>query len=216
MNYKRVTQALIIGLLVVVLVNIINYNSILEVNDSLVDTIDGQRVKYEKVVQNLVGANKGIENELALQIQYNMDLERDLETFMNEGYPDLWNQADIEILCKTVQSEAGHYNGHDKSQRYVCQVILNRVRSIKFPNTIQDVIYQKVGGIPQFSVAYNGMLDKQEVTEETRRNVYEALLFGVDIPENVLYFYSTNVKSGWILSLPVYDTVQGTIFAYGD
>ena len=103
---------------------------------------------------------------------------------------------------------------HFESQKYITQVILNRLHSDEFPNTIDGVIYQKTArGVPQFSVAYDGSMNR-EVRAETLANVYSVLLHGTNLPEYVLYFYSTEVKNNWVNTLPTYDTVEGTVFAY--
>ena len=122
---------------------------------------------------------------------------------------------DIYCLAQCVEAEAGYYANHSKSQKYVAQVILNRVHSENFPNTIKDVIYDSHYGIPQFSVAYNGMMNR-EVEEETLANVYDVVLRGTDLPDYVCYFYSTSVKDNWVNKLPIYDTVEGTVFAYSE
>lgn len=93
-------------------------------------------------------------------------------------------------------------------------MILNRLKSDKFPNYVDEVIYQKVNNIPQFSVAYNGMMIKEEVQPETLANVYNVIVHGTDLPEYVYYFYSENVEENWVNNLSVYTKVDGTVFAY--
>lgn len=124
-----------------------------------------------------------------------------------------FTEQEIYTLAQCVEAEAGENNM--LSQRYVTQVILNRLYSDKFPNTIEDVIYQKNGNIPQFSVAYNGAMCR-EVKTETLLNVYKVLMHGVNIPDNVLYFYSSSVEENWVNTLPIYAEVEGTVFAYSN
>lgn len=135
-------------------------------------------------------------------------LERQLRDVRNFNY----TEEEILLLAKCVQTEAGKYNR--ESQRYITQVILNRVYSPRFPNTIKEVIYQKSGNVPQFSVAYNGMLDKCEVDVGTLNTVYSVLLNGTDLPSYVHYFYSECVRGNWVNTLNTYDTKEGTVFAY--
>ena len=92
-------------------------------------------------------------------------------------------------------------------------MVLNRLHSNEFPNTIEEVIYQKVNGVPQFSVAHNGMIDR-EVKAETLVNVYEVIVHGTDLPEYVRYFYADYVTDNWVNTLTTYDLVEGTVFAY--
>ena len=51
-----------------------------------------------------------------------------------------YHPADIVLIGKVVHHEAG--NQSDLGKRLVCDTILNRVESDKFPNTVYDVINQ--------------------------------------------------------------------------
>lgn len=44
--------------------------------------------------------------------------------------------------------------------------------------------------------------------------MYKVIVHGTDLPEYVCYFYSDSVTENWVNKLPVYDTVDGTVFAY--
>lgn len=70
--------------------------------------------------------------------------------------------ADIDLLERCVQAEAGNQGLTGK--RLVAAVILNRVESEKFPNTISEVI----NAPGQFAVVWNKSIDKVEVDDETR------------------------------------------------
>mgnify|MGYP002514658976 CR=1 FL=1 len=124
-----------------------------------------------------------------------------------------YTEDEIYLLAQCVEAEAGYYDGHETSQKYVAQTILNRLQSGKFPNTIREVIYQKIKGVPQFSVAYDGSINR-EVQPKTLANVYGVIVNGTDLPEYVCYFYSASVTENWVNTLPIYDTVEGTVFAY--
>jgi len=93
--------------------------------------------------------------------------------------------AEYEVLCRIVQAEAG---GEDMlGKKMVADVILNRVDSSKFPNTIEGVVFQGSGGKPQFSPIRDGRYYSVTVTEETRKAVNTAL-FGEDGTQGALYF----------------------------
>ena len=124
-----------------------------------------------------------------------------------------FTEQEIYMLAQCVEAEAGINNM--TSQKYITQVILNRVYSDKFPNTLKGVIYQKNDNVPQFSVAYNGAMNR-DVKTETLLNVYKVLMHGVTIPSNVLYFYSSSVEENWVNTLPIYAEVEGTVFAYSN
>ena len=59
----------------------------------------------------------------------------------NLTYPKIaWD--DLYLLAKIVYAEAGSYWLPDEWKMSVGEVVLNRVASPEFPNTIKDVIYQ--------------------------------------------------------------------------
>lgn len=123
-----------------------------------------------------------------------------------------YDESDIELLARCVQSEAGIATdtSSDLEQKYITQVVLNRVSSRKFPDSISEVIYQS----GQFDVVTNGSIDSCVVVDSTLCNVYSVLLFGSSLPSYVTYFYATYSEEPWITSLEKYDTVSGTVFAY--
>ena len=92
---------------------------------------------------------------------------------------------EFDLMCRCVMAEAG---GEDyEVQNTVAEVILNRLDSELFPDTIREVIYQEKP--KQFVVAWNGMLDDAEPTD----SVCEAVTFALEErtnPLEVLYFTS--------------------------
>lgn len=65
------------------------------------------------------------------------------------------NLADVDMIAQLVQAEAGNQDLY--GMRLVVDVVLNRVDSPAFPNSVAEVIYQK----GQFTVIRNGMFDAQ-------------------------------------------------------
>lgn len=61
--------------------------------------------------------------------------------------------GDMELIAQLVQAEAGNQDLTGK--RFVVDVVLNRVDSEIFPNTVESVIFDS----GQFSVINNGMFD---------------------------------------------------------
>ena len=83
---------------------------------------------------------------------------------LEEVTPDIEEEAyydSLDYLACCVEAEAG--NQGLKGKRLVCAVILNRVDSDDFPNTVEEVINQP----RQFSVVSDGRINKVSVTEET-------------------------------------------------
>lgn len=95
------------------------------------------------------------------------------------------SEADYAALLKIVEAEA---SGEDLTGRLlVANVVLNRVKSSKFPDTIEGVVYQRAGGKAQFSPVSTGKIERVRVSEETIEAVERALC-GEDPSEGALYF----------------------------
>lgn len=98
------------------------------------------------------------------------------------GRPSTFCTAkDYQVLLNIVQAEAGGCNAIGKI--LVANVILNRVKSELFPDTITDVVYEK----SQFSPTMNGTIDQVKVSDSTEKSVIRALS-GEDYSQGALYF----------------------------
>lgn len=90
--------------------------------------------------------------------------------------------GEMELIAQLVMAEAGNQDLTGK--RYVVDVVLNRVDSDDFPDTVEEVIFQK----NQFSVIENGAFDEAgwTITEEC----YEAveLEYEERLNYDILYF----------------------------
>ena len=67
----------------------------------------------------------------------------------------MYTNEEVKLLACLIQAEAGNQSFRGKVA--VGNVVLNRVKSPKYPNTIKGVIYDKRWA-PQFSVTVNGSL----------------------------------------------------------
>lgn len=95
------------------------------------------------------------------------------------------SKEDYEVLLRIVEAEAGGEDAEGKM--LVAGVILNRVESEQFPNTIKEVVFQKSNGVTQFSPVSDGKYEKVQVTKDTVVAVNE-VLGGKDITQGALYF----------------------------
>lgn len=95
------------------------------------------------------------------------------------------SEEDYDVLLRLVEAEA---SGEDiKGKLLVANVVLNRVKSGVFPDTIKEVIYQRQNGRAQFSPVATGKIDRVVVSEETVEAVERALC-GEDESAGALYF----------------------------
>lgn len=86
-------------------------------------------------------------------------------------------EEQVEALALTIYHEA---RGEDlDSQQLVGEVVLNRVESVSYPDTICDVVYQKnKNGVPQFSFINENLKPKEKEAWETAEILAEDLLSG--------------------------------------
>ena len=99
---------------------------------------------------------------------------------------------EAQLLMKLAWSEAG--NQGIEGQLAVMNVVMNRVADENFPDTVEEVIYQKLGKYYQFTVVGNGVFKNAEPTEETHLAL-AALESGEDISQGALYFEAPTKKS---------------------
>lgn len=102
-----------------------------------------------------------------------------------------YTDKDVNTLARLVWLEARGES--DQGQRAVVEVVLNRVASDRFPNTIGEVVFANNGKVWQFSPAR--LIPKTVATSKEYRNVYYVLYGGERIlPADVVYFSTTAAK----------------------
>lgn len=120
------------------------------------------------------------------------------------------SEPDLEALLRIVEAEAG--NEDEDGKLLVANVVLNRVNSGIFPNSVPEVVFQKEKGVSQFSPVANGSYYGVEISEETVRAVERALM-GEDLSQGALYFvarkYADSRKVQW------FDRNLTYLFAHG-
>lgn len=108
------------------------------------------------------------------------------------------SDKDYETLLAIVEAESG---GEDlKGRLLVANVILNRVDSELFPDTVTEVVWQNSGGSPQFTPTVDGRIQTVEVSDTTREAVNRAI-DGEDHSQGALFFlereYSESKNIKW-------------------
>lgn len=117
----------------------------------------------------------------------------------------------VKLLARLINGEARgeSYEG----QVAVGAVIMNRVKSAKFPNTIAGVIYQK----GQFSCVTDGQFNAAIEENSTVYKAAQDAMNGSDPTNGALYFYNpSKTKSKWLFSLPVVATIGEHKFSLGE
>lgn len=109
---------------------------------------------------------------------------------------------EFDMISQIIMAEA---EGEDwEAQWYIACVILNRVESDLFPDSIEEVIFQE----KQFSCVWNGRYDRVIPND----SCMEALQYALDterIPEDVYYFTS----NGYLTDTEPYMQVDDMYFS---
>ena len=153
---------------------------------------------------------RGIAEALDCGISYNSALQRVTLTTQNSGSQETTGSSSykdsVYWLARIIQAESGAepYRG----KLAVGNVILNRVASTDFPNSIYGVIFDRKNGV-QFTPVANGTIYNTPSAESIR--AAEECLAGTRVVGNCLYFFNpkTATKASWIVQNCRYYTSIG-------
>lgn len=136
------------------------------------------------------------------------------ETIQPEPETAVYNSVNIEVtesdyywLTKIVEAEAG--NQDEIGKILVVNVIINRVKSGAFPDSIKSVIFQNNGRTYQFEPVKNERIYDMNPTENTIQCVNRALA-GEDYSRGALYFTMKTSSRSW------FNTSLTLLFVHGD
>ena len=113
----------------------------------------------------------------------------------NTSYAKATNSSDIQLMARAINGEARGepYAG----QVAVAAVVLNRVKSSSFPNTIAGVIYQKGA----FTAVSDGQINL--TPNQTAYNAARDALNGCDPSYGSIYYFNpSTATNAWIWSRP--------------
>lgn len=94
------------------------------------------------------------------------------------------DEYELSLMAHLLMGECGATCNDDEMLYLAGAVVLNRVQSEYFPNSIEEVIYQS-GQYQCIELKNSGFY--KEPTERCWRIAEELLISGYDIPSNVLY-----------------------------
>ena len=126
------------------------------------------------------------------------------------GNSNNYNSDDLYWLARIIEAEAKgeSYNG----KVAVGNVILNRVKSKDFPNTVYNVIFEYFGNIPQFSPVQEGTIYNTPSKESI--NAAKDAINGSRPVGDATYFFNPSKAAGsWIVKNKTYiSTIGGHAF----
>ena len=121
-----------------------------------------------------------------------------------------YTASDVNLLSRLITAEAQgeSYN----AQVAVGAVVVNRVKSCSFPNSISTVINQKANGSYEFTPVLNGNINKPAQANAVKAEI-EALS-GNDPTNKALFFYSGNTPKALTLPQPVSIKIDNLTFVH--
>ncbi len=122
------------------------------------------------------------------------------------GTTSQYNSSDVELLAKLIYGEA-------RGESYVGQVavgavVINRIKSASFPNTMSGVIYQRYA----FTAVSDGQINL--TPNATARKAAKDAMNGWDPTYGAIYYYNPAIAtSAWIFSRQTTITIGNHVFA---
>lgn len=120
------------------------------------------------------------------------------------------DENNYQVLLRIVEAEAAGEGIEGK--KLVANVILNRVCHASFPNTVEEVVFQKSGGHAQFSPTIDGRFESVQISSETVEAV-GMVLAGSDDSQGALFFSARSKADPDNMSW--FDKNLKWLFAYG-
>lgn len=121
------------------------------------------------------------------------------------------SRADLDLFERLVTAES--VGEPFAGQVAVANVVLNRVKSPDFPNTVREVILQYYGSIPAFSPVHDGQINQPAAA--MAKEAVQVALKGYDYSLGALFFYNPSLTdpNNWIRSRPLTKVIGNHVFA---
>jgi N-acetylmuramoyl-L-alanine amidase len=117
---------------------------------------------------------------------------------------------ELDLLARLIRAEAE--NQPYTAKVAVAAVVVNRVQSSVFPNTINEVINQRINGYYQFSPVLNGYISRPAT--QTDINAALEALRGNDPTNGAMFYFDDSTTNTWLWSKPVALRVDRMVFSY--
>lgn len=128
-------------------------------------------------------------------------IEEPIEESAEIEYKQWWTNEELDMLAAVIFYEAGSDDCSDRHQQLVAQVVLNRVASDKFPDTIYDVITQQnPTQYSTYKLVLKNMGNKDVIPQRCYDNALKVLNDEVDCPDNILW------QANFIQGSKIYET----------
>jgi spore germination cell wall hydrolase CwlJ-like protein len=121
-----------------------------------------------------------------------------------------YTAADLDLLARLVRAEAE--NQTYRAKVAVAAVVINRVQSSLFPNTLREVIYERSNGYYQFTPVVNGHINK--VASQSDINAAKEALHGADPTNGALFYFDDSTTNTWLWSKKVALRDGNMVYSY--
>ena len=159
-------------------------------------------------------ATPALEEMLVMEPEDEIIAYEEVAEVVAEDQPDMfsapqtqYSDSDLMLLAKVIYAEAGSEFLSDEWKMCVGEVVLNRVASPEFPNTIYDVVYQQ----GQYQGARSGYIASLTPSERCI-DIAKRLLNGERIMEPSVVFQA-NFKQGSGVYKALYDSRLGWTYS---
>jgi LysM repeat protein len=124
--------------------------------------------------------------------------------------PASYSNADLDLMSRLICAEAQGESYQAKVA--IGAVVMNRIKSGLFSDTVKGVIYQQINGYYQFTPVVNGWIDKP-ADEDSLKAAKEALN-GSDPTNGALWYYDDSCTNAFMLAKKVAVKIDHMVFAY--
>ena len=161
-----------------------------------VQTVNGRTVLPMRVLGDALGAEVNWNGKTATA---------SMNTTNAKARSANYNTEDLYWLSRVISAES---RGESlRGQIAVGNVVLNRVKSQQFPNSVKGVVFDRKNGV-QFEPVENGTIYQEPAT--TSILAAKMVLEGTDMVGNCLYFFAPALSKGtWIVQNRTYYTTIG-------
>lgn len=179
-NLERITRKNLVYHIIII--TIIIFITLYNISKVITEKENTSNRISESYVSNLDTFESQIEEELS---------ETEADYYPEFTYSKDWSSKDSYLLAKIAMAEAEGCNMQIKTLVIMC--VLNRVWSDEFPDTIEEVIFQK----NQFSPINNGRWDRVEPNEDCYEAVKIVMESKYDYSGGATYFESCSDEDNW-------------------
>lgn len=120
-----------------------------------------------------------------------------------------YTSGELDLLARLIEAEAAGEIYEAKVA--VGGVVVNRVQSTEWPNTITEVIYHVTGGYYQFTPVKNGTIQKPASSDSIK--AAWAALYGSDPSKEALFYFDDSSTNQWLLAKTRTAYIDNMIFA---